>query len=232
MYHIFLYWQNKNEQNTPAYIELCIDKIRSYHENVILIDENTVKNYIDIPNGLFSLPHIAQIADYIRVALLYNYGGIWLDCDCIILKPLTDIFDKLKQYEYIGYQNKIKKIANGFMAAKKNSDFISEILHTLQYKIESQKKIQWTELGQDTITKIYNKYKKTSYIYSKHFFNPIDWRDYLKFFEDIEPKNIISPDTYTVMLPNEEWHRRKHNILYQTKQDILNQNNLLAKLLT
>ena len=40
------------------------------------------------PN-IFKVNHIAQKADYIRLKILYKYGGIWLDADTICFNKIV-----------------------------------------------------------------------------------------------------------------------------------------------
>ena len=44
-----------------------------------------------------------MIIDYYRLLLLYEYGGIWLDADTIVLKSLKPLFNQLKTYNYVGF---------------------------------------------------------------------------------------------------------------------------------
>ena len=82
---VFTFW----EGNMPEYIKLCMATWKFPY--TVLSYEN-LPNYSDIPvNRLkhFTLP---QIADYIRVHILRDYSGYWLDTDTILLNPeLPDV---------------------------------------------------------------------------------------------------------------------------------------------
>ena len=45
----------------------------------------------------------AHKSDYISAIMLYYYGGIYIDCDTICLQSLKELYDKLKQYDFVGY---------------------------------------------------------------------------------------------------------------------------------
>ena len=234
MTNIFVYWQNKEGTTTPEYIELCRETIYKHNSNcnITVIDNKNLHHYIDIPPSLFKINSIAQMADFIRIALIYEHGGIWLDSDCIVIKSLAPVISMLHTNNYVGYLNKTNKIANGFIAANKKSELISEIYEHLLFKLQEKKDFKWTELGQQAITYCYKKLKnkKNIHIYDMSYFSPIDWRDAGIFFEDIEPSDIIPQNSLCVMLFNEEFSRKKYSLSQQSRNDILNQNNLLGRL--
>ena len=105
--NIWLYWENKPGHNKPEYLNLClrtINKNCSKKFNINLLDENSVKSYIpDLRDDLDEKLNIPQKTDYIRLMLLYLYGGIWLDSDVIILKDLTEITKKLDTHDFVGF---------------------------------------------------------------------------------------------------------------------------------
>ena len=37
--------------------------------------------------------------DYMRILLIYKYGGIWLDSDTIVLTSLKELFDILQEQD-------------------------------------------------------------------------------------------------------------------------------------
>ena len=90
-----LWWQGL--ENAPELIKICINSIKKNAGNhqVIILDENNISDWLDIPevlrkkveNGKIGL---ANFSDYIRSSLLYQYGGIWLDSTTY----LNDSIDK------------------------------------------------------------------------------------------------------------------------------------------
>lgn len=78
------WWQGYN--NAPELVKRCIDSIKKYSGSyeVILIDESNYKDFINMPewlekkknNGIISRTHLS---DYLRLSLLANHGGIWVD---------------------------------------------------------------------------------------------------------------------------------------------------------
>lgn len=232
MNNIFLYWENLNGSKTPDYIELCKESIFKYNSNdfnIISVNKKNLSDYIDVPESLLRIKNIAQKTDFIRVALLCKHGGIWLDSDCISLKPLKEVYQLLESYDYVGYYNSKKRIANGFMCSKKKCPFISDIYKYLLTKIEEKNNFQWGELGNISINKFYEKHKNNLYIFDISYMSFIDWDKWNTFFKDYDT-NYIPEHSYTAMLFNEVFKRNNIDLLKINKQQILNQNNLLGKL--
>ncbi|WP_343338754.1 hypothetical protein TPELB_09640 [Terrisporobacter petrolearius] len=76
----------QGEENAPKLVKNCIRSIRRHSKNhkVILITQNNYSNYIDIPQYIvekFNSKKIssAHFSDIIRMMLIRDYGGLWLD---------------------------------------------------------------------------------------------------------------------------------------------------------
>lgn len=138
---IWLYWENKPNSLKPSYLNLCYKTVLKHCKDsfdIHLLDEKTVYKYLpDLRKDINQLM-IPQKADYIRICLLYKYGGIWLDSDIIVNNDLKPMYDKMEEekVDYIGfgchYKNCIDKgypyPANWVMISKKNTKFMSECL--------------------------------------------------------------------------------------------------------
>ena len=72
----------------------------------------------------------AFITDYVRLYVLKEYGGIYMDTDVEVLKNL-DIF--LEHGAFSGYENDVF-IPTGIMGAKKDHIWISALLHYYDQK--------------------------------------------------------------------------------------------------
>ena len=90
---IWMYWENRPFTKKPAYLELCLDSIKRHKGDyeLVLLDERSVKDYIEIPAKVRQFEHIAHRADYIRFHLLHRYGGVWLDADVILIQDIDDV---------------------------------------------------------------------------------------------------------------------------------------------
>lgn len=139
--YIWLYWENKpGVVNRPVYLDLCLRTIIKHCSDdfqVVLLNEQSVYTYLpNLRKDLDKYCNIPQKADYIRLCLLYSYGGIWLDSDVIMLKSPKIYYDYLdKGYDYVGFgcyydhceqsMYGFPKPANWVMIANKQSKLIT-----------------------------------------------------------------------------------------------------------
>ena len=148
--YLWVYWELKpGVSKPPDYISLCLKimKQKSYLFNYILLDNHNIYNYLpDLRRDINNLP-IALKTDYIRILLLYKYGGLWLDADTIVMNNLQAIIDLLdKQTDFIGFgctgnicldNQGYSKPSNGAMAAIKDSKLMKLCLDKLNKKLDN-----------------------------------------------------------------------------------------------
>ncbi|WP_278916551.1 capsular polysaccharide synthesis protein [Helicobacter pullorum] len=92
---IWTFWEPRD--NMPGYVELCIETWRVFFQDykIVILDYSNLYNFL--PKDFydeslcenFSLP---KQADAIRAAILYLYGGVWLDADTIITSSKIKYF--------------------------------------------------------------------------------------------------------------------------------------------
>lgn len=176
-YIIWSYWENKPGKLMPSHISLCFKTLHHHCDKnytINILNEKTVHDYLpDLRKDLDNLL-LAQKVDYIRVYLLYKYGGIWIDADTIIMSNLEDIRIKLNQgWDYIGFGctglkcfNGYPNPSNGVMASQKNSKLMGLCKTELDVIIGKQNKFDYFDLGKKVIWRqlgILMKEKKYNY---------------------------------------------------------------------
>lgn len=75
-----VWWQGIN--NMPPIIKATYESMQNAtNKEVVLITKDNISDYIDIPQYIRNNKNIclAHLSDYIRVALLCKYGGLWID---------------------------------------------------------------------------------------------------------------------------------------------------------
>jgi len=163
--YIWVYWENINRKTYPTYIKLCLDTIKKHLGSkyiLIILNEKNIKEYLpDLRNDFENLK-TAQKVDYYRVALLYKFGGIWLDADIIVLRDFDPIFDKLDEgYDYVGFGCTGYQCSNGYyrpcnwvMASKPNGMLIKKYYDKLNEKLNLR------EIGLEQNDDTYHDYGK------------------------------------------------------------------------
>jgi len=99
---------------------------------LVLVNESNFRSLIpDAPEELFRLPYAASKSDVVRAAVLYHHGGLYLDTDFVVMKPLSSIFAKLEEgWDVVAYgddpviqtgQCMGNTFTSNFMAARKGN---------------------------------------------------------------------------------------------------------------
>lgn len=225
--NVYLYWTGK----TYKLIDI-LRKLIYYHSNngkgynVHMITDKNVKKYIKIPPFFKDLLPAHQ-ADYVRVNVIYKYGGIWLDSDTLVLDSLDSLFDLIKEKNGFFITEK-KNLCNAVFGSKKNTKFMKEWKMGIDKILNSKEnKISWTEIGGKFITKLYRKHPHLFTNYK--IFNgyktmyPVNWnigkRDYIdksynnykKYVRKYQPLLILTNSVYK-------------SLEYESKEEIMNGN--------
>jgi len=186
--NVYLYWVG----NDYKLIKILRDIIyfhsnngKSY--NVHLINKDNIQKYIkNIPDYFHTLQPAHQ-ADFVRVSVICDYGGIWLDSDTIIMDNLNSLFDIIKNKDgfFILQNNEI--LYNGVFGSKPNTPLMIEWKNRIiQILNEKQNKIQWAEIGNNLLEDIksqkneyYNNYKIFEGLNNMY---PVNWTNCVEEF--------------------------------------------------
>lgn len=110
------------------FVGKCINSFRVHNpdHSVRVLNRSTVNEYITVKELKNAKSH-QYVSDFIRLALLEKYGGIWADASIVCNKSLNEWVHKLSpEYEFIGFTtpSSDRIIENWFLAAEKGSKFI------------------------------------------------------------------------------------------------------------
>lgn len=133
--HIFWgYWHDPH--NIPNVVNECfISWRRNYPTySIIIVNNNTISKYInrdELPNKFEEIKAHQMRSDFIRLALLKKYGGIWIDASILMMKPIEPIWLDHK-YDLAVFNQPLHEIKgrgklvpeNWFISAPKNSKII------------------------------------------------------------------------------------------------------------
>lgn len=107
--------------------ELLIEFIRQFYPNILDYYQTGIE-------------HIIQQIDFVRLLLLYHYGGVYIDIDSFCINPVDDIlnypcsFINTKKHEAFSDNYYPLVLNNAFIAAEKDNHFIQQILiHIIEY---------------------------------------------------------------------------------------------------
>ena len=107
------------EKCIESWQRMCPDyEIREWNEEKFDINSN---RYV---KEAYEAKKFAFVTDYVRLYAMYTEGGIYMDTDVMVLKPLDEY---LKHEAFSGFESK-KKIPTGIMAAEKGHHLFGELL--------------------------------------------------------------------------------------------------------
>ncbi|MFZ3391265.1 glycosyltransferase family 32 protein [Buttiauxella gaviniae] len=131
----------------------------------------------------FNIRHIQEmierkelcgVADLMRLEILYNEGGIYVDADMISNHPLEKWLFECDMFAC--WENEIARpglIANGVIAAIKKNEFIGRMIFDLHQITELPSLPAWICTGPKFLTESYHKYQYNKLtIWPSHFFLP------------------------------------------------------------
>lgn len=126
-------------ENAPKLVQVCVDSIRKNHPNrkvVVLTDEN-IAEYVSVPEyvlrkyqqGCMTRTHYSDI---IRLLLLSQYGGVWMDSTILMTGSLPEY---IEQSSFFAYHSATELAhvccATGFMAACAHHPIVEDTLQIL-----------------------------------------------------------------------------------------------------
>jgi hypothetical protein len=180
----------------PELVRDCIKSWKKHLPDYKIIEWNEKNSDLSHPfvQHAYKMKKWAFVADYVRFTVLYENGGLYLDTDMLVLKPL-DFF--LKNDCFFGAEDN-NYINCAIIGANKNNDLIKKCL--LKYDlVDVNKDINWLQF---TIPIIITEVFRFEYGYTNGFNNDI-----------VKINNItIYPTIYFYPFP------------YSCKNDLLNLN--------
>lgn len=259
MSKLWAFWFDKPNKTMPPYIELCLKYMKLLNKNYFqLITKKNLFDFLDydkIIEKLLSEYDIVSQNEYIRAKLLYKYGGVYSDADCIHLKPVYEsihnCMDNTNQSLCSWYGG------TAFFVAKKGSIILEKSIEDFNNSISLYKKgdkikyacfgggaihniavknkliDQWRHLPLETIKLSESPDRPFKIAKDPSTKEPIIWtygcNSYDKYYNsEDEPayKYIMNNNIKMVMLYN----RNMQNLKHKDTNDVLNRKGLMSDL--
>ena len=177
-------WIGKNAPPT-----FWLDSVRRFAEQYghtyMFWDEQAIKtlslqhrNYYEF---LYKEKRFAGASDILRYEILYQYGGIYIDADTVILKP-KEFHEFLQKHDgkfFIGCEkDDCRLYANGTIGIPKGDPFMKEVLDSLDAHWRNNiEKPDWKLTGPYYFTDKMREKKPEFVSIPRHIFYPIKWYD-------------------------------------------------------
>lgn len=131
---IWIFWW-QGEKTMPPIVKSCYKSVLKNAEKhpVILITENNIKDYVDIPQYIYTKIKekkmtFTHFSDILRENLLYKHGGIWMDATIYMTAPFSQ---EMYKYEYYSVKGAFEEWewTGFFQAAGKGNLFAKTVSH-------------------------------------------------------------------------------------------------------
>lgn len=194
-------------KDLPNEAKECLNSWRKYCSDYEIIEWNetnidlTENDYI---REAYEEKKWAFITDYVRLKVLYENGGIYMDTDVEVLKPLDEF---LMHEAFSGFED-IDCVHTGIMACEKGNPVIKELLD--YYK---DKHFIMPDGTYDMTTNVVTitKYFKNKGLLMNNTFQCIDGfcfypKDYFCPKNHVTGKIVCTNNTYTIHHFSGSWH--------------------------
>lgn len=137
---IWIAWL-QGEENAPHIVRNCIESVRKYSSGrpVIIVTWDNIASYVDIPQYIIERLNkrqmqYAQFSDYLRVALLCKWGGIWIDSTVLLTGPLPEIMLNSSLFFFKGSIDDIApiRISSWFIVSQQGNLLIQKLKYLLE----------------------------------------------------------------------------------------------------
>lgn len=202
----------------PKIAQKCIESWKKYcpdYEIKRWDESNLDINKYQFAKDAYSAKKYAFVSDVLRTDILYEYGGIYLDIDVELLKPIDDL---LKYNTFGGFET--SNLINpgllwGTMPHNKDLKNILEVYKNTKFEESRTMELTICEF----FTKYYEKLgllreDKTQQIGNNIFLNS----EYFSPIDIITNKKHITTNTYSIHWYNASWYNSKQKLKNKIKK--------------
>lgn len=145
-------WVGKSPKSKD--IQRCMNTWNKHLKDYEIIEwneENFDINSNEFVRQAYAAKKWAYVSDYIRAYAIYNYGGIYLDTDVLVVDKLDSLLDNRA---FVGYENPDYPFTAVF-GAEKNHPFIKDIIDYYdELPFEFDKDNQYKNVNTKTVSDI------------------------------------------------------------------------------
>ena len=209
---VWLYWEGP----CPEWIKICQRTILRHVPGARLLTPRSFDEIRDRDRDIdlspLSPPHRA---DFIRAFLLARYGGLWIDSDCLVMRPLSQVLEWIATHGYVAHRELDGRVSNGFIGARPDSAIAQAHYLRVCEALRSGSERGWYSLGSDPLTEILDSGEHSWHEIGREQVQPIPWTGVEEFFAvrpTEEHEQRVNRESICYMFFNQaaSWHREKN----------------------
>jgi hypothetical protein len=184
---------------------------------------------IDVPThiGGTEITHVQYASDVIRLELLYRWGGIYIDTDMLLIKPVKPLMERkcTMTIESVNNDGTPKSVANGVIFAAPKSEFLKIMLDATPVAMKSD---VWANHAVTLPLELAKEYPEMIHLEPQKSFFPFDLsRNWLFEGEKADEYTPMLNETYGVHVYETFW---RDSLRYLTPDYVKQGSSLFAKL--
>ena len=122
----------QGEEKAPEVVKKCLDSIRRYKGKyeVVVVDDKNISQYADIPDYIYDkwkkgCIMNTQFSDLLRLALLTQNGGIWIDATVFLTQELPE---EISEADFFAFHcRSYLKSNNWFLKAERENPLLNNM---------------------------------------------------------------------------------------------------------
>jgi hypothetical protein len=127
------------------------------------------------------IPHPQHIADIMRICIIHEFGGMYIDADLLLIKNVSELVKPLDKYVFsniIMCKETDNKIWNGLIIAKPYNSFLRRWIREYETKYgNSEGGCWWAGLSVETPMRLYKEDNTDVVLLDTHTFLPFGFYD-------------------------------------------------------
>jgi SAM-dependent methyltransferase len=206
---VWMYWEGP----CPDWIAACQETARRHVPQLRLLGPREFDALWDTDRDIdIKRLQVAHRADFIRAYLLARYGGLWVDSDCIVVRPLDPLLASLKDHDFLAHRERHGYVSNAFIGARPGSAIAGRFYAQVAAAVRRGGELRWTAIGNELMTNVVNAASERWRELDTELIQPICWSEPEAFFargSQAEHERRERPNAYCYMLSNQ------HVLAYQ-----------------
>jgi hypothetical protein len=181
---VWVYWEGA----CPDWIARCRETMVAHAPTVRLLTPESFAALWDRDRDIdIARLQVAHRADFIRAFLLARYGGMWIDSDCLVMRPLRRVLEHVEANDFVGHRERSGYVSNGFIGARPGSRIADAFYRRICEILRSSRPLGWISLGGQPLTEIVNGSGTPWHEYAVEQVQPICWSEPEAFFARGDP---------------------------------------------
>jgi hypothetical protein len=173
---IWLYWEGAQ----PAYLGLCIETVRAQNPNaeVVLLDRAGFDELF-VHDRDIDLDRLTPVkrSDFLRAYLLREFGGLYIDVDCVVLDSLEPAFAAAESTGFSVVHQDDGELQTNFMLSPAGGPVVCELYDRICATLRGGGPLAWLDLATVPLMPAIEAYPDTVTLLPTNRVAPIHWSE-------------------------------------------------------